>query len=68
MKKYRFFFHYRKAANAMSIHWKKQCVLAENIDCRVPVETKWNSGQPRLVIQGFATSITWDENGNATIL
>jgi hypothetical protein len=67
-KKYRFFYHYRKAANAMSVHWRNKCQLAKNIVCNVPTETKWNSDQPHLVIQGYATSINWDENGVATIL
>jgi hypothetical protein len=55
--KRRFFFHYRKQTNTMTIHWKKECLQAKEIKCSVPVETKWNKIQPRLVIQGFASEV-----------
>ena len=41
----------------MTIHWKKECLQAKEIKCSVPVETKWNKIQPRLVIQGFASEV-----------
>lgn len=57
MKKYRFFYHYYKQKDKMSIHFKNICTIVDNIDCRVPCETKWNKRQPRLIMRGFATNI-----------
>jgi len=58
MKKYRFFYHYYKQKNKMSIHFKNTCVVVDNIVCNVPCQTKWNKQQPLLVMQGFAQSVT----------
>lgn len=41
----------------MSVHFKKQCIQCKNIVCDATAESKWKSTQPRLVIQGFASSI-----------
>lgn len=57
MKKYRFFFHYYKRYKCLSIHYKNQCMRANDIVCNVPVESKWNKTQPNLVIRGFANSV-----------
>lgn len=62
MKKYRFFYHYYKQYNKMSIHFKKKCTVVDDVICGVPCETKWKSGQPKLVMQGFAKDIQIKDN------
>jgi len=62
MKKRRFFFHFRKSTGEMTLHWNKQCIPVGNIQCNVPVETKWNNQQPRVVLQGWATNVTINDN------
>lgn len=61
-RKYRFFFHYRRSVNGMTVHFKNKCYPCKNVICNVPVETKWNQQQPRLVMQGFATELIFNEN------
>lgn len=41
----------------MSVHYMKTCTKVQHIVCMVPTESKWNSIQPRLVIQGHATEV-----------
>ena len=57
MKKYRFFFHYYKRYKMMSIHYKGKCMIAKDIICDVPIETKWNKTQPNIVMRGFAKTV-----------
>lgn len=57
MKKYRFFYHFYKQKGKMSVHFKNSCTVVDNVECRVPCETKWNKTQPRLVMRGFASSV-----------
>lgn len=58
----RFFFHYNKPASLvagrpkLSVHWLKACYIVDSIDCQVPVRSKINKRQPRVVIQGMANS------------
>jgi len=66
MKKYRFFYHYYKQKNKMSIHFKNTCTVVDNVVCNVPCQTKWNKQQPILVMQGFAKAVTI-ENKTALI-
>jgi hypothetical protein len=56
-RKKRFFFHFRKQTGELTLHWNKQCVSVKNIECNVPLETKWNNQQPRVVLRGFATEV-----------
>jgi len=56
-KSYRFFYHYFKQNNCMSVHYQKQCIQCKDIVCTAATESKWKPAQPRLVIQGFASSI-----------
>lgn len=56
-KKRRFFFHFRKSTGELTLHWNKQCIPVKDIDCKVPVETKWNNQQPKVVLRGFASTI-----------
>lgn len=57
MKKYRFFYHYNKWTGGMTVHYKKQCLTVNDVICNVPCESKWNKSQPKLVMQGWATSL-----------
>jgi hypothetical protein len=68
MKKTRFFFHYNKFTGKMTVHYKGECILANDIDCQVPCETKWNKIQPHLVMRGWCTEIKIDENKKAIIV
>lgn len=56
--RYRFFFHYNKVAKQMSVHFRGTCYIVNNVECRVPCETKWNKRQPRLVMRGMASDVT----------
>lgn len=53
-----FNFHYNKPAskaagrNILTVHYMKQCLLVEEIDCQVPVKTKSRKRQPHCVMQG----------------
>lgn len=66
-----FFFHYNKPATArlgrpvMTVHYQGQCLLAESIDCRVPVKTRVRKQQPRMVVAGTGTVVV--TNGEAVI-
>jgi hypothetical protein len=62
MKKYRFFFHYRKSTAGMTVHFKKSCAAVKEISCNVPVETKWSKNQPNIVMQGWANSVEIKNN------
>jgi hypothetical protein len=46
----------------MSIHFKDQCRVVDNVVCEVPCETKYNKRQPRLVMQGFAAQVDIKNN------
>lgn len=60
--KKRFFFHFRKSTGELTLHWNKQCIPIKDIECNVPVETKWNNKQPRVVLRGFASSVEIIDN------
>jgi hypothetical protein len=66
-KSFRFFYHYYKQKNKMSIHFKKTCTVVDDVQCNVPCETKWKKTQPNLVMQGFAKNIII-KNNKAIIL
>lgn len=57
MKKYRFFYHYYKQYDRMSVHFKNTCSDVEKVVCSVPCESKKNKTQPRRVMQGFAKEV-----------
>jgi hypothetical protein len=57
MRSKRFFFHFRKSTGDLTLHWNKQCIPIKDIECRVPLETKWNKQQPKIVLQGFAKEV-----------
>jgi len=57
-RKYRFFFHYYRQYNCLSIHYRNKCHKVKDIKINnVTVESKWNKRQPQLVMQGFAESV-----------
>ena len=57
MKRYRFFYHYRRCDKQMSVHFRGQCLPCKNVDCKVSCETHYNKRQPFLVMRGWATKI-----------
>ena len=57
IKKYRFFYHYRRSDKKMSVHFRKQCIPVNNIECQVTSETKRNKVQPYLVLQGYCSEV-----------
>ena len=61
-KKYRFFFHYRKQTEGMTLHFKGQCIPVYDIECRVKCETKRNKTQPNLVLRGFCKDVLIEDN------
>ena len=67
MSEYRFFYHYRRSNNRMTVHFRGKCLSCENIKCRVPCETKRNKKQPKLVMQGFCKEV-FIKDGIAEIL
>jgi hypothetical protein len=56
-KPHRFFYHFNKGKKAMSVHWQGQCLIVNDVDCRVRAKTKWNKRQPMLVMQGYARQV-----------
>ena len=41
----------------MSVHFRNKCMVAQDVKCGVPCETKWNERQPMLVLRGFAEKV-----------
>jgi hypothetical protein len=54
------FFHYFRQKKAMSVHFRDKCYVVQDVDCRVPVETKWNKRQPNLIMRGFASEVIFE--------
>lgn len=68
-KKYRVFYHYFRKNNEMTVHYRGKCLHAKNVECNVPVETKWNDKQqPHLVLQGWSVGIKHIEEENKIII
>lgn len=51
----------------MSVHFRKRCYIVNNIACFVPTYSKWNKGQPKVVMQGFAKKIIVSNDKTAII-
>lgn len=51
----------------MTVHYRKQCFPVDNIACFVPTYTKWNKGQPRVVMQGWAKKVIITNDKTAII-
>jgi hypothetical protein len=58
MNKNRFFYHWRKSDDRMTVHFRKRCINVYGVTCLAACEEKRNKRQPRLVMQGFAKSVT----------
>ena len=52
MKTWRFFYHYNKVKSCLTIHFRGECHMVNEISCGVPCESKWNNRQPKLVMRG----------------
>jgi hypothetical protein len=66
MKSYRFFYHWVRATDKWSVHFRKQCIHADFLKCNVPCESKNNKTQPYRVMRGFAKEVNV-ENSTITI-
>jgi hypothetical protein len=51
----------------MSVHFRNQCTVVDDIICQVPCETKWKPTQPKLIMQGYAKNVII-ENDKAIII
>lgn len=56
-KKYRFFYHWRKCDDRMTVHFRGRCINVYGVTCRAECEEKRNVHQPRLVMQGFTSAV-----------
>lgn len=70
---YVFYYHMNKPASKkygtplMTVHWRGECHLTENVLCDVPTWTHHNHQQPRVVVKGRASDmdVTYHEkNGD----
>ena len=61
-KKYRFFYHYFRQKNCISVHFRNKCTQCKDVICYAETETKWNKTQPQLVIRGYASNIELIDN------
>lgn len=61
-KTYRFFYHYNKANKKMTVHFRKNCTIVDDIICMVPCETHWQKIQPQLVMRGKAQEVSIKNN------
>jgi hypothetical protein len=52
-----FWFHYRKKDGKMTIHYKNECIIVDEIICHVPCRSKRNKRQPKLVMSGKAKNV-----------
>lgn len=68
MKTYRFFYHYNKPKKAMTVHFRGTCFIVNDVTCLVPTESKWNKGQPKLVMRGFAKDVHLTSNYKRAVI
>ncbi len=68
-----FWFHYNKPASRaageprLTVHYKGVCHVVAGIDCRVPVKTRNRNTQPRCVVAGRTSGITFTADNIAII-
>lgn len=48
----------------MTIHFNKKCFVVDEIQCNVPVQTKRNKRQPRMVMAGDCNQIILNDDFN----
>ena len=66
-RKKRFFYHYYRQKDKMSVHFEGRCQIVDAVSCLVPSETHRQKRQPRLVVRGWATQV-FINNERAIIL
>lgn len=60
---YTFWFHYNKQNSTkagkpqLTIHYKKQCLIVDNVDCNVNIKGHLNKQQPFFVLKGKCSTI-----------
>ena len=63
-----FFFHYNKPASkqkgkpVISLHYRKHCLLVDNLVCTVPTQGRINKRQPLFVVTGKANKVEIKDN------
>ena len=57
MKEYRFFYHYNRHNDGMTVHFRGRCIPCRDVTCLRDTMTKRNKRQPRLVVQGWAKEV-----------
>ena len=57
MNKYRFFYHWRKVDDRMTVHFRDRCINVHGVTCQTECNEKRNKRQPRLVMQGFCKDV-----------
>lgn len=67
-KKYRFFYHWVRATDKWSVHFRNTCTHAAHIKCEVPAESKMNKRQPLRVMRGWASEINICEDEDTIII
>lgn len=67
-RRYRFFFHYNKHKKMMSVHFRKHCILVDDVVCNTRCNTKWSKIQPHLRMEGFTTDVRIDKINNIAII
>lgn len=66
-REYRYFYHCNKHTGGMTVHFRKQCYMVNDIACFVPAYSKWNKTQSKLVMQGFAKKVIVTKDKTAII-
>lgn len=56
-RRYKFFFHYNKQKDAITIHYRGKCHSAIKLTCYTNCFSKFNKRQPRLVMWGYADTL-----------
>lgn len=46
----------------MTVHFRGKCIPTKNVECKVPVETKYSHVQPRLILRGYCKEIIEQED------
>jgi hypothetical protein len=52
----------------MSVHFKGQCYITKDIVCHAVTSTKWSKTQPNVVMQGYATNISYETGTDKMII
>lgn len=53
-----FWFHYNRPASLaagspkMTVHYRRRCLLVDEVQCEVPVRSRQRQSQPRVVMSG----------------